>query len=119
VQCSSLVVSSSSLVERALHSLLEMAERFSSVDRRSRLTVDLAAGRGMRAHAGGHADGRAMRAAILTHADEPLDDWLARPADMTPIENAWALTEHRLWTGYAWHEACDRSRTRCVRRERR
>ena len=31
-----------------------------------------------------------------------LDDWPALSADLTPIENIWALVEHRLWAHYEW-----------------
>lgn len=47
--------------------------------------------------------GKATRQLILTHANDLIDDWPALSADLTPIENFWALTEHRLWSAYTWH----------------
>jgi hypothetical protein len=49
--------------------------------------------------------GKLTRQLILQHADELLDGWPALAADLTPIENIWALVEHCLWTKHCdWHD---------------
>lgn len=49
-------------------------------------------------------NGKRARALILQHADDLLDDWPALAADLSPIENVWAIVEYHLWAEYEWSD---------------
>ena len=46
--------------------------------------------------------GKATRALIESLVFKLIDDWPAKSADLSPIENVWAIVEHRLWTKFDW-----------------
>ena len=50
------------------------------------------------------AKGKATRDLILSIAHDLLEDWPSLSADLTPIENFWWMTEHRLWSTGTWHD---------------